>query len=56
MLNNILIFGNSASGKSSLAKNLCETYALAHLDLDTLAWESTLPPERKPLEVSWRKM
>lgn len=37
----IVIFGNSASGKSSLAKNLTSTLQLAHLDLDSLAW---LPP------------
>lgn len=35
----ILIFGNSGSGKSTLAKKLCSSENLAHLDLDTLAWE-----------------
>ena len=34
----LVIFGNSASGKSSLAKKLAEQAQLAHLDLDTLAW------------------
>ena len=47
-----LIFGNSGSGKSTLAKRLCEDAELAHLDLDTLAWEPTTPPERKPLALS----
>jgi adenylate kinase family enzyme len=47
-----LIFGNSGSGKSTLAKALCAAHGLAHLDLDTLAWEPTNPPTRKPLAVS----
>lgn len=45
----VLIFGNSGSGKSTLAKKLRSEEGLAHLDLDTLAWEPTLPPERKSL-------
>ena len=48
----ILVFGNSGSGKSTLAKQLCDSHALSHLDLDTLAWEPTTPPERKPLAAS----
>ncbi len=48
----ILIFGNSGSGKSTLAKKLCASEDLAHLDLDTLAWEPVSPPERSPLTVS----
>lgn len=51
-LRKILIFGNSGSGKSTLARKLCETETLAHLDLDTLAWEPTAPPSRRPLELS----
>ncbi|MCJ8338002.1 MAG: hypothetical protein MJK10_05990 [Pseudomonadales bacterium] len=45
----ILIFGNSGSGKSTLAKQLCTEYKLAHLDLDTLAWQDCTAPIRKPL-------
>ena len=52
VLSNILIFGNSGSGKSTLAKNLCKLKGLAHLDLDSLAWEPTTPPERKSLNIS----
>ena len=48
----VLIFGNSGSGKSTLAGNLCARENLAHLDLDILAWEPTIPPTRKPLPVS----
>ncbi len=48
----IIIFGNSGSGKSSLAKKLVKQYQAAHLDLDTLAWLDTQPPQRAPLEQS----
>jgi len=48
----IVIFGNSGAGKSTLAQELTAEHGLAHLDLDTLAWEPTSPPERRPLEVS----
>ena len=52
----IVIFGNSASGKSSLAKKLAKQGQLAHLDLDTLAWlpavSPTSPPQRQSIDVS----
>lgn len=48
----MLIFGNSGSGKSTLAKKLCESEGLSHLDLDTLAWQATTPPKRRPLDES----
>lgn len=48
----IIIFGNSGSGKSTLAKQICNDGELAHLDLDSLAWQATMPPERKPLQES----
>lgn len=48
----VLIFGNSASGKSTLAKQLATSEQLAHLDLDTLAWQQTNPPTRTPLAES----
>ena len=51
-LKKILIFGNSGSGKSTLAKKLCGAEGLSHLDLDTLAWKATTPPERKSLNES----
>lgn len=47
-----LIFGNSGSGKSTFAKALCRSEELSHLDLDTLAWENTVPPKRKLLDGS----
>lgn len=52
MLRRVLIFGNSGSGKSTLAKQLCHDEALSHLDLDTLAWQAVIPPERNPLNKS----
>ena len=46
----ILLFGNSASGKSTLATRLAQELQVAHLDLDSLAWLPTQPPRRRPLE------
>lgn len=51
-MNRILIFGNSGSGKSTLAKALCSERALAHLDLDSLAWEKADPPTRRSVSES----
>lgn len=53
----ILIFGNSGSGKSTLAQKLVDEYKLAHLDLDTIAWQAaasaaTSPPQRQLLSKS----
>ena len=51
----VLIFGNSGSGKSMLAKCLASSDDLAHLDLDSLAWqayEPPKPPQRMPLNES----
>ncbi|MCH8556552.1 MAG: shikimate kinase [Balneolia bacterium] len=45
----VILFGNSGSGKSTLAAKL-NGEGLAHLDLDTLAWLPTDPPERRPLD------
>jgi adenylate kinase family enzyme len=36
----IVVFGNSGSGKTTLARVLTSRYGLAHLDLDSLAWDS----------------
>jgi adenylate kinase family enzyme len=49
-----LLLGNSGSGKSTLALRLARTGGLPHLDLDTLAWQATTPPERRPLGESAR--
>jgi adenylate kinase family enzyme len=43
-----LLVGNSGSGKSTLAARLAREGHLPHLDLDTLAWEPTQPPRRRP--------
>ena len=47
-----MVFGNSGSGKSTLAQQLCAQENLPHLDLDTLAWLPTNPPQRKTLSES----
>ncbi len=44
----ILIFGNSGSGKTTLAKRLVDQYGLAHLDLDTIAWQAASDPQKPP--------
>ncbi len=51
-MSKVVIFGNSGSGKSTLAKELKETEGLAHLDLDSIAWHPTSPPERKSIAES----
>jgi adenylate kinase family enzyme len=43
----IVIFGNSGSGKSTMARRLSREHGLPHLDLDQLAWSS--PGIRRPL-------
>jgi adenylate kinase family enzyme len=48
----ILIFGNSGAGKSMLARSLADGNVLAHLDLDTLAWEKAAEPARRLLAHS----
>jgi adenylate kinase family enzyme len=42
----IVVFGNAGSGKTTLARALTSQYGLAHLDLDSLAWDS--PGVRRP--------
>jgi adenylate kinase family enzyme len=48
----ILIFGNSGSGKSTMARALAREHGLAHLDLDSLAWDG--PGLRRSREDSVR--
>lgn len=49
MSRRVLIFGNSGSGKSTRAKALADEHAMAHLDLDTLAWDPVERTTRRPL-------
>jgi adenylate kinase family enzyme len=51
----IVLVGNSGSGKSTLAARLAKS-GLAHLDLDTLAWKPTTPPERRAVVESVREI
>lgn len=50
----ILIFGNSGSGKTTMAMRLAEEYALPHLDLDNVSWAS--PGVRKSFAESLEAM
>jgi len=52
----IVIVGNSGSGKSILARRLCESAGRAHLDLDTLAWLPGNPPTRRPVAESGQEI
>ena len=52
----IIIIGNSGSGKSTLAKKIKKQCNCAHLDLDTLAWQDIVPPERKAIEDSEKEI
>lgn len=46
----IVIFGNSGSGKTTMARALAREHGLVHLDLDLLAWQS--PGVRRDLAGS----
>ena len=49
----ILVFGNSGSGKSTVARQLAEQHALAHLDLDSIVWEpGKVAVQRDPHAIS----
>jgi len=57
IMNKIIVFGNSASGKSSLAKKLSLIHSIAHLDLDIVAWqEGTENPQRRSLDESLKEI
>lgn len=55
-MSKIIIFGNSGSGKSTLAKTISNKLNAGHLDLDTVAWKSSTPPQRMPIAQSIAKM
>lgn len=50
------MIGNSGAGKSTLAATLASDHGLEHLDLDTLAWQPTVPPERVALDVARQEL
>ncbi len=45
-----LLFGNSGSGKTTMARALAKEHGLVHLDLDSVAWSS--PGVRRPTDES----
>jgi adenylate kinase family enzyme len=51
-----VLLGNSGSGKTTLARRLARGGGLAHLDLDTLAWEPVTPPRRRAIADSAREI
>jgi len=53
----LLIIGNSASGKSTLASDFCSRLGAGHLDLDNLAWAPNVkPPTRRDINDSAQAM
>ncbi len=48
----IVVIGNSGAGKSTYAKAVAARAGLAHLDLDTIAWQPASPPTRRPIAES----
>ena len=56
-MNKVVVFGNSGSGKSTYAKQLSASSACAHMDLDTIAWDTNAAkPTRCPLSESERQI
>jgi len=55
-MENILIFGNSSFGKSTLAKELFLQNNLAYLDLITIAWDKKTITQRAKVEKSQEKL
>lgn len=56
MSHRIVIYGNAGCGKTTMARRLAEELALAHLDLDDIAWAEADPPTRRPLQDSLAAM
>lgn len=56
MTDRVLIFGNSGAGKSTLARKLASERGSKHIDLDTVAWLPTDPPQRLPLPEAQRQL
>ena len=50
-MSKVLIFSNSGPGKSTLSKNMPKFQCLGYLNLDSHAWEATIPPKRKSLNT-----
>jgi adenylate kinase family enzyme len=50
MARRLLIYGNSGSGKSFLARRLAEELRLPCLDLDTIVWEPGKPAVARPVQ------
>ena len=49
-MHRILIYGNSGSGKTTMARKAAAGHGLPHLDLDLVAWDA--PGERRALAES----
>lgn len=47
----IVILGNAGSGKTTLARQLAETYGLTGLELDALVWEPEQVAVQRPMDA-----
>jgi len=47
----VLVFGNSGSGKTTYARTLAQSHALAHLDLDSIVWEPHQIAVQRPADT-----
>jgi adenylate kinase family enzyme len=47
----VLLFGNAGAGKTLYAQHLARLHALAHLDLDTIVWETAKVGILRPAEA-----
>lgn len=48
----VTLLGNAGSGKSTLARWLCSVKGVAHLDLDTVAWEPGRDAVARPTQAA----
>lgn len=51
-----VIIGNSGSGKSTLARAIASSPQIAHLDLDTIAWQAGARTQRRNIEEASAEM
>ena len=51
----ILIYGNSGSGKTTMARETAQALGVPHLDLDTIAWDGMLVRKSMPASIALLK-
>jgi adenylate kinase family enzyme len=51
-MHRILIFGNSGSGKTTMAREVANSLSIPYLDLDRITWDPTAHAVRRPLQAT----